>query len=403
MKKIKVGVVGLNFGKKIIDTYITKGTAEPYFELAAVCERNAETCDAIAAEYGVKAYTSLDDLLVDDGIPVIILMTGPNGRADQLRKIIRAGKDCMTTKPFEIDPDEAESVLAEARELGRFIYLNSPCAAESEDFKMINHWRAKYDLGMPVGGHHECWYKAVESSDGTWYDDPSQCPSAPIFRLGIYGVNDMLRIFGEPEEIQVMQTRLFTGRPTPDYARMCIKFKSGAIVDTLDGWVVSPERQSTSMILYFEHGTIYRNPTMMPCDPVRANLLNHTYLCLCVGDDSDGMPVETVRIPNTELSQAYQWEIFYRAITTRKRPQGETPDVVIVNSLRILNAMKEAAETGNTVKVGAKRAIRNPLYVQHCSDVQINNTMATGANNKSKEGNRVREGSHASNLAKKGK
>ena len=357
--KIKVGVVGLNFGKMIIDAQILQGPGEAYFELAAICDQRKELCDQISRDYGVKAYHSLDDLLADDDIPVVIQITGPNGRADQLRKIIRAGKDCMTTKPFELDPDEAASVLAEARELGRFIYLNSPCAADSEDLKLINHWREKYDLGMPVGGHHECWYKAIEEADGSWYDSPEECPAAPIFRLGIYGVNDMLRIFGEPEEIQVMHTGLFTRRPTPDYARLCIKFKNGAMVDTLNGWVTSPERQSTSMILYFERGTIYRNPTMMPCDPVRANLLDHTALCICVGDDSDGMPVETVQLANTKLSQSYQWDVFHHAVTTRQRPEGETPDSVVVNSLRILEAMKEAADTGNTVKVASKRAIAN--------------------------------------------
>lgn len=351
MQKIKVGMVGLNFGKEIIDSHILHGAAQPYFELRAVCQRGRSKCDELAAAYGVKAYYDLEDLLADDEIPVIILMTGPNGRAGQLRKIIRAGKDCMTTKPFEIDPDEAAAVLAEARELGRFIYLNSPCAADSTDFRIINEWREKYNLGMPVGGHHECWYKVAESPDDTWYDKPDECPAAPIFRLGIYGINDLLRVFGEPEEIQVMQTRLFTGRPTPDYARMCIKFKSGAIADTLDGWVTSPERQSTSMILYFERGTVFRNPTMMPCNPVRAALQDFTYLCLSVGDDSDGMPVETVHVPNGELSQAYQWETFFRAVLTRQRPQGETPDEVIVDSLRIVKAMKEAADTGNTVKV----------------------------------------------------
>ncbi|WP_168442535.1 Gfo/Idh/MocA family protein [Pontiella desulfatans] len=351
MKKIKVGVVGLHYGRQIIDHQILTGAGSSFFELTAVCQRNPEACDAVAAEYGVKACSSLDDMLTDDEIGVIILMTGPNGRADQLRKIIRAGKDCMTTKPFEIDPDEAADVLAEARRLGRFIYLNSPCAADSEDFRIINEWRAKYDLGRPVGGHHECWYKVVEEADGSWYDDPAQCPVAPVLRLGIYGVNDMLRIFGEPEEIQAMQTRLFTGRPTPDYARMCIKFKNGAMVDTLDGWVASPERQSTSMILYFERGTIYRNPTMMPCDPVRANLLDHTWLCLSKGDDTDGMPIEKVAVPNTELSQAYQWEVLYNAVTTRQRPEGETPDSVIVNSLRVMAAMQEAAETGCLVKL----------------------------------------------------
>lgn len=354
IEKIRVGVVGLNFGKAIVEEHIVKGSGAPYFELAAVCALDRGKCDSLAEKHGVKAFHSLDELLADDTIPVIILMTGPNGRADLLRKIIRAGKDCMTTKPFEVDPDEAASVLAEARKLGRFIHLNSPCATDSEDFKMIKLWRERYDLGMPVGGHHECWYKNVEQADGSWYDDPSQCPAAPILRLGIYGVNDMVRIFGEPEEIQVMQTRLFTGRPTPDFARMNIKFKSGAMADTLDGWVTSPGRGASSMIIYFERGTIYRSPTLMPCELTRKGATGYTNLCVCVGDDTDGMPVETMLLPYEKLSQVYQWDVFYRAVKTRQRPENETPDEVIVNSLRVFSGLQEAADTGRTVSVSAK-------------------------------------------------
>jgi predicted dehydrogenase len=346
-----VGVVGLNFGKQIIDEQILGGSAGRFFKLAAVCQRTRDSCDRIASEYGVKAYYDVDELLADDTIPVVILMTGPNGRADLLRKMIRAGKDVMTTKPFEVDADAAASVLVEARELGQIIYLNSPCASDSEDFKVINRWRKQYDLGVLVGGHHECWYKTIETPDGSWYDDPEQCPAAPITRLGVYGINDLLRVFGEADEVQVMHTRLFTKRPTPDFARMTIKFKSGALADTVDGWVIHPERQSTSMILYFENGTIYRNPTMFPCDPVRADIHDQTYLCVATPDCLDGMPKESVRIANSSLSQAYQWDVFHRAVATRERPEAETPDSVVVNSIRILDAMKDAAKTGRTVKV----------------------------------------------------
>ncbi|MGB0370073.1 MAG: Gfo/Idh/MocA family protein [Opitutales bacterium] len=350
MDKVKVGVVGLNFGKKIIDFQLLDGPGSPYFELAAVCDMDREKCDQLAESYGVKSYT-LDALLADPDIPVVVLISGPYKRAELLRKVIRAGKDCMTTKPFELDSAEAARVLAEARELGRFIHLNSPCATDSEDLKIINAWREKYDLGMAVGAHHECWYKTVEEADGSWYDSEDDCPVAPIFRLGIYGINDILRFLGKPDEIQVMKTRLFTKRPTPDFARLSIKFKSGAMADSLTGWVMSPERQSTSLTLYFEHGTIYRNPTMLPCDPVRANLLDETYLCLSVGNDNDGMPVEKVRLPNTQLSQAYQWDVFYDAVVTRKRPENEISDEMIVDSLKVIEALKEAGDTGRLVKV----------------------------------------------------
>lgn len=351
MKKVNVAVVGLNFGRKLIDRHLLRGKGAQYFHLSAVCDHRKKLSDAAAAVYGVKAYYKLEDLLKDDEIPVIVLVTGPDGRADLLRQIIHAGKDCMTTKPFELDAAKAASVLAEARALGRFIHLNSPPPVDTLDFQKIREWREKYDLGMAVGGHHESWYKAVEEADGCWYDDPATCPAAPIIRLGIYGVNDLLRILGEPGEIQVMQTRLFTGRPTADYARMSIKFKSGAIADTLDGYVTSPERHESSLILYFERGTIYRNPPMLPGNSIRYDTVDSTYLCLCMGDKSDGMPIETVRIKNEELSLGYKWDVFHKAVTTRQRPDGETPDDVIINSLRIFGAIREASETGTTVKI----------------------------------------------------
>jgi predicted dehydrogenase len=355
-KKLKVAVVGLNFGEIFIAEHLLSKRAEPYFELAAVCDENDTICERVAKAYQVRAYPSLDSLLGNKEIPVIILMTGPNGRANLIRKIIRANRDCLTTKPFEMDAAEAASVLQEARSLGRFVYLNSPCPVESRDWQIIKKWRQAYDLGKPVGGHHESWYKLVEKADGKWYDDALYCPAAPIVRLGIYGVNDLLRILGEAEEIQVMQTRLFTGRPTADYARMNIKFKNGAIADTLCGFVTSPERNEASLILYFERGTIYRNPPMLPGKPIRYTTVDSTYLCLCMGNESDGMPIETVRIRNEELSLGYKWDVLYSAVTTRKRPEGETPDELIVNSLCVFEALKEASETGATVKVPSVKA-----------------------------------------------
>jgi len=350
-KKLKTAVVGLNFGKTFIEEHLLSKRAAKYFELAGVCDSNSALCARVAEDHQVKSYTALEELLKNGKVPVIILMTGPNGRANLIRKIIRAGKDCITTKPFEMNAAEAASVLEEARSLGRFVYLNSPCPVESRDWQIIKKWCGTYDLGKPVGGHHESWYKIVEEADGKWYDNQADCPAAPIVRLGIYGVNDLLRILGEAEEIQVMHTRLFTGRPTSDYARMNIKFKNGALADTLCGFVTSPERNESSLILYFERGTIYRNPPMLPGKPIRYNTVDSTYLCLCMGDESDGMPIETIRIPNDDLSLGYKWEAFYKAVTTRERPRGETPDELIINSINVFEALKKASETGATVKV----------------------------------------------------
>lgn len=339
-EKLKVGMVGLNFGKQIIDDMIMKGPACGKFELAAVCATTPEKVKRFTDEYGCKGYVGLEALLEDPEIPVVVLMTGPNGRAEQIRKIIRAGKHVMTTKPFEQDAAAAESVLKEARELGKVVYLNSPAAVSNRDFKQIREWERKYDLGKLVGGHHECWYKSVEKADGSWYDDPKQCPAAPILRLGVYGLNDMMQLFGKPKSVQVMQTRHFTGRPTPDMARLSVLFEDGAMVDTLDGWVHQPTRGASSLILYYENGTIYRNPPLekevMGENPPRR-------LCLQHKNDGGGITEEISLQPN-EMSSFYAWDAFYDAVTTGERPADETPDSAIVNVIRVLEAVGRATK-----------------------------------------------------------
>jgi predicted dehydrogenase len=344
MKKMKMGIVGLNFGASIVDNQILTGPGEPYFELAAVCRRDKAKCDAAAAKYGVKAYYNIDDLLANDDIPVIIDMTGPIGRAERLGRMIEAGKHVMATKPFEFDSKAAEIVLARARELGRIIHLNSPVSARSPDFDQIEAWREKYNLGRIIAARHECWYKSVEKADGGWYDDPEQCPVAPVFRIGIYGINDLLQLMGEPESVQVTQSRIFTGRPTPDIAMMTMKFKNGCIAETLDGWCLQPARGSDSLVLYYEGGTVHRNPVLIGDADFECK---KTKLCVVPAASAAGAPVETVTFDHQELSQCYRWDIFYKAINGEPI-ENETPDTVIVDAIKVIEAMKRAQSSGKT-------------------------------------------------------
>jgi predicted dehydrogenase len=137
-----------------------------------------------------------------------------------IRKAIRAGKHVMTTKPFELDPQAAANVLAEAKSLGMVVHLNSPPATRPGDIQQIFNWQREHDLGRPVSAQCQTWVSYREKPDGSWYDDPKRCPVAPIFRLGIYAINDLMFLFKNPRQVSVMHSRLFTQRPTPDHALM---------------------------------------------------------------------------------------------------------------------------------------------------------------------------------------
>tara|TARA_B110000003_G_scaffold273026_1_gene310006 strand:- start:817 stop:1410 length:594 start_codon:yes stop_codon:yes gene_type:complete len=185
-KRIKMAVVGLAFGEYIVDCQIVAGPGEPFIELAGVFDLDASKSVKLSRRHNVRQYASLDEILADDSIEAVGLFTPPSGRAKLIRKIIRAGKHVMTTKPFELNAPDALAVLEEARAVGKVVHLNSPEPLPADETAQILQWQEAFQLGQPVAVRWETYTRYNDLADGSWYDDQERCPVAPVFRLGIY-------------------------------------------------------------------------------------------------------------------------------------------------------------------------------------------------------------------------
>lgn len=339
-------MVGLNFGRHIADTQLLRGPGSSYFQLSGICDIDRQRAAKATEALGVRGYADLDGILADPEIPAVALFTGPHRRSELIRKIIRAGKHVMTTKPFEVDPEAALSVLIEARELGRVVHLNSPAPVPAPDIVQIAAWRAKYDLGKAVGCRADVWAGYAEQADGTWLDDPDKCPIAPIFRLGIYLINDLVELFGDAEEVQVLASRLATGRPTPDNAQLGIRFKNGGLANIFSSFCVNDgDQYRNSLVLNFQNGTVYRN-----AGPSRAkdadNTVSELSLVLC----KDGGRTVAAQ-SQAGASGHYRWDLFHRALRG-ERIDGEITPEQIVGGIKIVRAMSEAHRTGSSARLG---------------------------------------------------
>jgi len=332
MKKIKLGNVGLGYGEWIINDIVNNGIA-PQFEVAGVCDLELKRVEHITKTYNVTAYDSLEDILADVDVPVIGLFTPPSGRAKLIEQIIDAGRDVITTKPFELDVAAAQAVLKKARRLGRKIMLNSPSPTPSPDMQQILKWADEYNLGKKIACRIDTWVSYREKYDGTWYDDAELCPVAPIFRLGIYLINDLTRLLGKAKSVQVLKSRIFTERPTPDNAQMGILFESGAIANVFASFCVEDKQYyKKSMILNFERGTVTRN----------LGVTNHqqtakeSILSLVTLDSQKEQIVKNITIAGS--SEQYPWDEFYSILCDKAEIPINT-DAAIVEGIRIINAM----------------------------------------------------------------
>jgi predicted dehydrogenase len=339
MDPIRLGLVGVNFGRYLFSHIVAHQQAP--VRLTSVCDLDTAKAAAVAAELGVPTSPSLDALLDDPQIDAICLITPPKGRAELIRKIIRAGKDVMTTKPFEIDAQAALDVLYEARALGRVLHMNSPNARPYGEMVYINEWLASGAIGTPLLAQSSTWadYGPTPAEPGSWYDDPLRCPVAPIFRISIYPLNNLMQIFGEPNSVQVTEYRVVTTKPTPDNASLTIGFKNGGIANLMGSLVIGGlDRYKNAMTIAGSKGVIY-----FMAGPRDQHGMTFPQLILATDDRCE---VKTL----TSYAGDYDWEFFAQRVRGEVAQDVTTPED-IVRSINVVQAMSQAEQSGQTVKV----------------------------------------------------
>jgi predicted dehydrogenase len=202
---------------------------------------------------------------------------------------------------------------------------------------LIRKWASEHHLGRPVGACASTYVSYRERADGTWYDDPEQCPAAPLLRLGVYLINDLVRIFVPASSVSVLQSRIFTERPTADNAAAAILFESGALATVYASFCVHDGNHYRNQLqVHYENGTIMRNVgTERPTDDA-------TQMGVIQSVDNRGVLIESARVRN--VSGLYDWNAFAEAVHGDAGvPEYNEDDVI--EPMRIIEAMKRSATT----------------------------------------------------------
>src|SRR3972149_10388024 len=113
MKKLGVAVIGTGFwGKNHARVYKELDSTE----LVAICDISAERAKSVAAQFGVKAYTSSTQMLKNENVEAVSICTWSMSLAKEALKVLRAGKHVLVEKPMATNTQQAQKLLATAEE-----------------------------------------------------------------------------------------------------------------------------------------------------------------------------------------------------------------------------------------------------------------------------------------------
>ena len=104
-----IGVIGCG---NISDAYFRGAARSALIRVKAVADIKPEAAQAKAEAYGLRAVT-VDELLADPGIEIVVNLTIPQAHAPVSLQVLNAGKHVYLEKPLATDFADAQALLAE--------------------------------------------------------------------------------------------------------------------------------------------------------------------------------------------------------------------------------------------------------------------------------------------------
>lgn len=86
--------------------------------LAAVCDVDKDRAAALAEEFGARAYTRLEDMLADEAVRVVNVLTPNHVHHEAVLACAAAGRHVLTEKPPAMSLRETDAMIAACRDAG---------------------------------------------------------------------------------------------------------------------------------------------------------------------------------------------------------------------------------------------------------------------------------------------
>jgi len=186
----------------------------PQFELAAVVERHQKKAEALYPE--VRSYGSIEELLADDTISLVVVNTPNVTHYEYVTAALNAGKDVLVEKPFTATVAQAEALVALAREKQRFLCVYQNRRLDS-DFQTVRQVLQQGYLGrlIDIEIHYDRYRPQLNEIKK--HKEKPEHGVGLIYDLGAHLVDEAIVLFGKPDAVFAVVQSHRPGSQVDDY------------------------------------------------------------------------------------------------------------------------------------------------------------------------------------------
>jgi len=240
---MQIGIIGCGF---TADHYLYCLKWHPFLKVVGATDRDPERASKFCAHNSVKLYPTLEDMLSDGSIEMVLNLTNSSSHYETSKACLNAGKHLFTEKPLATNFSEAEELVRLAEAKGVY-FSAAPCNLLGETAQTL--WRAlrNKEIGdvrlvlaeLDDGPFHMAEPHTWKSASGAPYDYREEFKMGVTVEHSAYYLGLFAAFFGPAKTITSFSACLWPDRPispeeqltitTPDFSVACVTFESGVV------------------------------------------------------------------------------------------------------------------------------------------------------------------------------
>lgn len=277
MHRVGTAIVGCG---NIASFYFSALPQHPILHVIGVMDRDEERSTKYAQCYSVQRYPSLDAVLADQRVELVINLTNPRSHYAVSRACLEAGKHVYSEKPLAMSFPEAEQLVQMAEQKGLLI-ASAPSRILAETAQTM--WKALREKA--IGSVHAVYAEMdggliYRSGYKEWKNELDMpWPYKDEFEVGCtiehagYPVSWLTAYFGQVDTVTAFATCQILDKRTdiplevnpPDLTVACLRFKSGLVVRLTSSWIAPPDH---SIRIFGDTGVLSTDDSWEPGSPV---------------------------------------------------------------------------------------------------------------------------------------
>jgi predicted dehydrogenase len=233
---MRFGVVGTGYWAR--EVHAAGVAAHPDAELVGVWGRDPVKADAVAGQFGARAYADLDAMV--DAVDAVAFSVPPQVQAELAPLVARAGRHLLLEKPLAIGVAAADAVVDAVAEAGvaSVVFFTD---------RFIPAAEAWLESTRGALGGSALWLASLQTPGNPFAGSPWRQVEGALWDVGPHALAALLPVLGPVREV--------TGARGPgDLVHLVLAHESGAVSTAALSLTMPPDATRFAVEFYREDG-----------------------------------------------------------------------------------------------------------------------------------------------------